>query len=57
MIYTYIYLTAWLMCNTILFALAIRRDAPGGVYVAILLFTALTGIIRMQVTTRGAEDA
>ena len=35
MIYVYAYLTAWLLCNTFLLALAIRSDANGGIYWAI----------------------
>ena len=54
MIYTCIYLTAWLLCNTFLFALAIHSDVNGGVYVAILLFALMSTMIRK---IGGAEDA
>lgn len=57
MTYAYIYLTAWLFCNTILLILAIRSEVNGGVYFFLLLFALLTGCIRLQVKSGGAEDA
>lgn len=53
MIYVYAYLTAWLLCNTFLLALAIRSDASGGIYWAILLFAVL---FRVQIETRDKDD-
>lgn len=56
MIYVYAYLTAWLLCNTFLLALAIRSDASGGIYWAIFLFAVLSIIIRVQIETRDKDD-
>ena len=56
MIYVYAYLTAWLLCHTFLLALAIRSDASGGIYCAILLFAVLSIIIRVQIDTRDKDD-
>ena len=56
MIYICIYFTTWLFCNTILLILAIRNDASWGVYFAILLFAALSLMIRVQIKTGDKDD-